>query len=219
MHAAIDRILHRHILLRGGTATAAGDLAWDVSFFQADPDDDASPPLSFRCRFTVEGGRATVSCDAPTSPPTPEQAAAIDELRADLALSLERERVGFASFAELAAYLVDAGATEEEGTIEVPAGDESVYLSVVPVSREPWVSFSIPFEDDADPEWLLAQNGDMTHVHFEAFEDSVSLACAFPLALLTGERLVELVDDLATFRERLLDDLEGGGEEDEDAEG
>jgi len=47
------------------------------------------------------------------------------------------------------------------------------------------VSLSTAFLDDVDPEWLLARNADLMHVHFEAFEESVSLACAFPLALLT----------------------------------
>src|SRR5262245_15175394 len=129
MHAAIERILHRHILLRGGTATAAGELAWDVSF-SLDPDDEASPALSFACRFTVEGGRVTtVHCDAPLDRYDADQAAAVAELHEELAGSLDRERIGFASFEALAVYLVKAGATEDDGSIEVPAGDESVFLS------------------------------------------------------------------------------------------
>jgi len=216
MNAAIDRILHRHLILRGGTSTAAGELAWDVSF-PADPDDEGSPALSFTCRFTLEGGRVTaVDCEAPLDRYTPDQAAAVAELHTDLTASMERERITFDSFEALAAFLVDAGATEEEGTVEMPTGEESVFASVVPVAREPWVSLSIPFVDDADPDWLLEQTGNMTHIHFEAFDGSMSLACAFPLALMTGQRLLELIDDLASFRERLIEDLDAGDEDDEE---
>lgn len=237
--AAIERILHRITIQRDGTATAAGDRTWEISF-PLDPEDEASPTLSFRCRVTIDGGRVTeIHCDAPvhvrgsagTSPASPRppvdqhspaEAAAVAELQADLAAAFAREAITFASFEELAEYLVtETGADVEDGTVEIaPAEDddesESVFAAVVTVAREPWISLSTPFADDVDPEWLLEQNGDLTHVHFEGFEGSVSLACAFPLALTTAQRLVELIDDLADFRLRLLDELEGGDEEDED---
>ena len=50
------------------------------------------------------------------------------------------------------------------------------------VVSEPWVSLSTPFSDEASPEWLLEAAGSLTHLHFEAFEGAISLACAFPLA-------------------------------------
>jgi hypothetical protein len=213
MDAAIDRILHRALILRGGIATRAGDLRWDVSF-PDDPDAEDGPTLAFQCVFTVQGDRVSaVHCDAPLDRYTEDQASAVAELHDDLEAALARERIRFDSFEALAAYLVEAGAQESEGSIEMPAGEESVFASVVPVSREPWVSLSIPFDDDADPSFLLEQNGNLTHVHFEAFDGAVSLACAFPLAHLTGERLLELIDDLASFRERLLDELDGDDDE------
>jgi hypothetical protein len=210
---SIDRILHRHLILRGGKSTAAGEMTWDVSFPEGPHADDA-PPLSFQLRFAFEDGQVVLHCDAPLDRYTAEQAVAVAELQTDVAESIERERITFASFEELAAYLVEGGAHQEEGTIEMPAGDESVFASIVPVAREPWVSLSTPFVDDASPEWLLDQNGNMTHLHFEAFEGGVSLACAFPLALLTAERLIELIDDLSSFRERLLEDLDGDEDDD-----
>ena len=218
---AIDRILHRVTILRNGTSAPAGDLAWDVSF-PADPDDESSTALAFRCRFTLDGGQVTeLHCDAPLGQYTPEESLAVAELNTDLAAAFARENITFPSFEAVADYLVaETGAVVQEGTVEIAPAEEdeeaeSVFASVVPVAREPWVSLSTPFADDVDPEWLLEQNGNLTHVHFEGFEGSVSLACAFPLALLTAQRLVELIDDLAAFRLRLLDDLEGGDEEDE----
>jgi hypothetical protein len=221
MNAALDRILHRFLILRGGTSTAAGDLAWDISF-PADIDAEGSTTLSFQCRFEVEGGRVTaIHCDAPLDRYSPDQATAVAELHVELTAAIERERVTFDSFEALAAYLAsETGGEAEGGSIEIPAPTEdaeSVFASVVPVAREPWVSLSTPFVDDADPDWLLDQNGDMTHIHFEAFDGSVSLACSFPLSLITGQRLLELIDDLASFRERLLEDLQGGDEEDDEA--
>ena len=220
MNVALDRILHRLLILRGGTATAAGDLAWDVSF-PADLDAEDAPELAFPCRFVVEGGQVTaIHCDAPLASYTLEEATAVAELHTELAAAVERERITFDSFEALAAYLAsETGAEAEDGSIEIPApteDEESVFASVVPVAREPWVSLSTPFVDDADPDWLLEQNGNMTHIHFEAFDGSMSLACAFPLALMTGQRLLELVDDLASFRERLIEDLDAGDEDDEE---
>jgi hypothetical protein len=220
--ATIDRILHRHAILRGGTSTAAGDRAWDIELPENVEDEDAVT-LSFRSQITLEGGRVTsIGSDAPLDRYTEEQALLVAAFHTDLAAAFAREGVTFPSFEALAEHLVaEAGGEEEDGAVQIPSPDEDgepVFVSLVPVAREPWVSLSTPFVDDVDPEWLLEQNGALTHVHFEAFEGSVSLACAFPLALVTGERVLELVGDLFTFRERLLEDLENG-DEDEGAEG
>ncbi len=231
MNAAIDRILHRHMILRNGTAEPTGgqasgqtsgqtggaafELTWDVSF-PADPEAEDADVLSFPCTFTVVEERVTaIHCGSPVDRYPPDQASVVSELVDDLAESLEREGVRFTSFEALVAYLVKAGGTETEGSVEVPSGADSTFVTVVPVEHEPWVSLSIPFDEDADPEWLLEKNGDLTHVHFEAFEGGVSLSTAFPLALLTAERLLELIEDLGSLRERLLDELDGGDEEDD----
>ncbi len=222
--AAIDRVLQRLVILRNGTATAAGDLAWDVTFPE-DVEQAEGATLAFRIRVTLDGERASaVEHDAPLDRGTPARAAAVAAIQAELAAALAREAIRVPSAEALTEYLVaETGGELDEGTVEIPAGDvdgEPVFAAIVPVAREPWVNLSIAFDDGADPDWLLEQSGYLTHVHFEAFEGSVSLACAFPLALLTAQRLLELVDDLVTFREQLLDELDGGdGEGEEGDEG
>jgi hypothetical protein len=218
--AAIDRILHRHVLQRGGTSTAAGELSWDVAFPADDEDEDAAT-LSFQNNFTLEDGRVTsIGCDAPLDQYTMDQAMAVASFQTDLAAALAREGMTFASFDALAEHLVaEADGEVDDGAVRIPPADEDgepVFVSIVPVTGEPWVSLATPFVDGVDPGWLLEQNGELTHVHFEAFEGSVSLACAFPLAQVTGQRVLELVDDLFSFRERLLEELESGDEEEEE---
>jgi hypothetical protein len=214
--AAIDRIHHRLAMARGGTVAPIGRMAWQVTLPE-DPEAEEPPSLVFRNEIKIEGTEITVQCDADLGQLTPAQAEMVAELERDLATALKREGVSFDAFAEVAAFLGDAfDATVEEGTVVVPPAeedDEPVYVSEVTVGQEPWVSLSVAFVDDVDPVWLLEQNALLTHVRFDAFEGEVSLAAAYPLADLTGQRLVELIDDLVVFREGLLGDLDSDDDE------
>jgi hypothetical protein len=216
-HAAVDRIHQRLALSRGGTAAVDGELRWAIEI-PADLDDDDSPTLSFHNELVVEDGRLTaIQCDARLDLYTPEQGAVVATFQNNLATALRRETATFVTFAELTGFLVaELAATVEEGTVEIPAATEDgepVFISEVPVAREPWVSLATPFVEDCDPVWLLEQNGLLTHLRFEAFEGDVSLATALPLLGLTGQRVVDMIEDLFSFRERLLEEMDGGGDE------
>lgn len=217
---AFDRIHQRLALTRGGTATLTGELRWEIALPE-DADADDSPTLTFHNQVVIDERQLAIHCDAPLDQYTPAQAEAVAEFQRDLATAIKREAKSFASFDEVAEFLTaELGAELEEGTVEITPDDEDaepVFVTDVAVAREPWISLSTPFVEDVDPAWLLEQNGLLTHVHFEAFEGDVSLATSLPLDGLTGQRLIELVEDLFSFRERLLDDLESGNE-DEDEE-
>jgi hypothetical protein len=217
--AALDRILQRIALALGGTASAAGGTTWEITVPE-DAEQEDGPTFSFRHTFTLEGGRvADIRCEAPLDRLPAPKALLVGEVSRELAAAIAREGVVFGGFREVEEFLVaELGAEVEEGYVEIAGDDEdapSVIVSDVRVAGEPWVNLSVPFVDEVDPLWLLEQSGTLTHLHFETYEGEVSLACAFPLALLTGERLMELVDDLTSFRGSLLDELEEG-DEDED---
>jgi len=217
----IERIHQRLALSRGGTVTTVGEMRWQIALPE-DPDADDSPTLSFQNEVVIEERQLALHCDARLDQYTPAQADVVGAYQSELAAAIQREAAVFATFDDAAHFLVaELGGELEDGTVELAPADEDgepVFVAEVAVAREPWVSLSTPFIEDVDPEWLLEQNGLLTHVHFEAFEGDVSLATALPLAGLSGQRLVELVEDLFSFRARLLDDLESGGDEDEDAD-
>jgi hypothetical protein len=219
MKNEFDRIHQRLALSRGGTATLAGELTWEITLPE-DADADDSPTISFRNQVVIEEQQLAIHCDAPIDRLKPAQTELIKAFQGDLATAVRREGVGFDSFDAVARFLIaELDAELEEGTVEIPPAfedGEPVFVTDVAVAREPWVGLATPFVDEVDPAWLLEQNGLLTHVKFEAFEGDVSLATAFPLAGLSGQRLLELVEDLFSFRERLLDELEGGGDEDEE---
>jgi hypothetical protein len=222
-HAAVDRIHQRLALSRGGSATAEGELRWAIEI-ASDLDRDDAPMLSFHNELVVEGGRITaIQCDARLDKYTPDEAGVVATFQNNLATALRRETVTFSAFADAAGFLAaELGAKEEDGTVEVPAvteDGEPVFVSEAPVEGEPWVSLAIAFVDDVDPLWLLEQNAMLTHLRFEIFEGDVSLATALPLAGMTGQRMVEMIEDLFGYRERLLDELENGGDEEGEEEG
>jgi hypothetical protein len=221
-HAALDRIVQRLCLELGGSAEPVGELGWDI-VLPEDPEQEDGPKISFRDQFVVEDGRITsLESDAPMDKVGPAQQQMLRELHQALANALRLESTGFASFDDVAKFLVaELEASVEDDTVEIPAreeGGEPVYVSEVPVAREPWVSLSVAFDDDTDPEWLLEMNGNLSHVHFESFDGSVTLATAFPRALLTGQRLLELVDDLVSYREEMLAEMEGEDDEEDDVD-
>lgn len=220
-HAAIDRIHQRLALSRGGTATASGPLRWDISIPE-DFDDDDPTILSFHNELVIKDGHLTaVQCDARLDLYTPDQAGVVATFQSHLATALRRETVIFTSFADVSGFLVaEHDAKLEESTVEIAAADEdseSVFVSDIPVAGEPWVSVATAFVDDVEPLWLLEQNGLLTHLHFESFEGDVSLATALPLAGLTAQRLMELVEDVLSFRARLLEELDAEEEDDDEA--
>lgn len=221
MQTAFDRLHQRLALSRGGTATLAGEMRWQIALPE-DADADDSPTITFHNEVKIEDRQLAIHCDARIDTYTPAQVELVQVFQSDLGTAIRREAATFASFDDVAAFLVkELSAELEEGTVEIPPDTEDgepVFVTDVAVAREPWVSLAIPFVEEVDPAWLLEQNGLLTHVKFEAFEGDISLATALPLASLTGQRLIELVEDLFSFRARLLDDLESGGDEDDEDE-
>ena len=217
--AAIDRIHQRLASSQGGTAKAAGPMRWEISLPENDENEDA-PRLTFHNELVLEDGRITVQCDARLDRYSPDQAGVVATFQASLATALKREGATFASFADLTAFLkVEVGAKVEDELAEIaPDSDDvtPVFVTAVSAAHELWVSFATAFVDDVDPAWLMEQNGLLTHLHFEVFEGDTSLVTTLPLASLTGQRVIEVVEDLFSYREFLLEDLEGGDDEDED---
>jgi hypothetical protein len=97
-----------------------------------------------------------------------------------------------------------------------PEGAVPISVTGPHVSREPWVEVSAAFDADANPAWLLEKNGEMTSVRFETAHDSVGLVAAFPISVLTAQRLLEMIDDVAVMRAALLDEYEEADDEDAD---
>jgi hypothetical protein len=224
--SAIDRIFERLVIARGGTVEPEGALRYRVTIPDevelAGAEAEEAPSFTFRDTLTVSGSKVNqIDCDAPVDTFAPVRAATLGRFQTDLAVALHRETVAFSSFADVERFLVtELGAEAHGDFIEIaPEDAEPVFVSSVHVAREPWVSFSTPFVDGVDPEWLLEKTGELTHLHFESFEGDVSLACAFPLAHLTGQRLFELVEDLVFFRETMLAEIEGDEGEGDDHEG
>jgi hypothetical protein len=223
--SAIGRIFQRLVIARGGTVEPEGALRYRVTIpdeLDEEPEGgEAAPTFSFRDTLTLAAGKVTqIDCDAPVDTYAPERAGTLGRFQTDLAVALHRETVAFATFADVESFLVTELGAEAHGEfIEIaPEDAEPVFVSHVHVAREPWVSFSTPFTEGVEPEWLLEKTGELTHLHFESFEGDVSLACAFPLALRTGQRLFELVEDLVFFRESMLAEAEGDEDEGEDHE-
>jgi hypothetical protein len=217
--AALDRILQRLAISRGGTASAVeGGATWELTLPE-DPEREDAPTFSFRDTFTLEGGRVTeITCDAQFDRCSKPQAFLVAGVTRELAAAIAREGVVFGAFREVEEFLAaELSGEVQDGFVEISSGEDgpSVVVSDVRVAREPWVNLSTSFVDEVDPMWLLETNGALTHLHFETYEGEVSLACAFPLAHLTGARLVELIDDLFSFRDNLLTELEEGEDEDE----
>lgn len=224
--AAIERILHRVCIFFGGRAVADGPMRWALSIPES-PDDPDDRGLAFHLDVHHVEGQLGIDCDAPIDTYTKDQAILLSKVTRAFADGLTRERRTFATFADLTAFL------QEEHTIEDHSADGYLFIqddadfpvtvSEVAVAREPWITVETPFVEEVDASWLLERNGLMTYLHFESNEDGVSLSASLPLALLTGQRLTELIDDLILFcanTEQALDDEdeddEGEDEDDED---
>lgn len=221
--AAIDRIVHRLSISHGGEAKHVEGLTWSIEIPE-DIEQEDGPKLAFHNAFKIEGDRVTeIACDAPVGRYQMHQAEVVAGFQKDLAAALGRERAAFSTFEQVIGFLTEEIEAEVEGDVVLvqPDGEdaEAVTVSCVNVAHEPWISFSTPFLDDVDPAWLLERSGELTHIHFESFEGQVSLAGAFPLHGLTAERLLELLDDLVSFRESFLAELAEGDEEEDEDEG
>ena len=220
--AAVDRIVQRLARARLGQAASDGELAWDVAFPEHREDE---PPgeVAFTLRVPLKDGvPIAIESDGPEADLAQGPMAERARFLADLAGALAQERVTFDSFEALASYLIEAFDCEIEnsGAVRIdPVGENGtplrpLFVSPVLLAGEAWVNLESPFPADFSAESLLRMNGELTHLHFEAFDGGVRLAGAFPLVLMTGRRVTELIDDLVRFRvmvsERLVDEREDG---------
>jgi hypothetical protein len=214
-HSALDRILVRLCLARGGMATAVGGAQWAIELPAADT------VLMFRDELVIDGDQLEIRCDAPLDLYTPEQAVVVTELHAAIASALPRERIAFASFDDVALFVsgtYEADVHADTGHLEIePEGEQPTTVKLLRVEGEPWLWIATVF-DDADPEWLLRKNFELVQLRFEMTDDgTVYLATSFPVAGLTAQRLVELVEDLHAYHERLGDERAAElAEDDED---
>jgi len=215
--ASIERILQRLCIARSGAATAAGPHRWAIAI-----EDGEAPAETLTFVQGVKPDGTGLSCDAPLDRYTPAQAAVVAELEAELAAALAHEKVQFRSFAEVAAFIdarYEAEIHVEDGYLVIgPQGEVPISVTGPHVSREPWIEVSAAFDNDADPAWLLEKNGEMTSVRFETANDSVGLVAALPIAMVTAQRLLEMIDDVAVMRAVLLDEYDED-DEDDDADG
>lgn len=219
--AAVERILHRVCIAFGGKALSDGPMRWALMIPQNVEDDD-DDGLAFHVELQHVQGSQEIDCDAPLNTYTKEQAVLVAQVMRAFADGLAREQRTFATFADVAAFLKEAHTVEDhsaDGYLFVQDNEDfPVTVNEVLVARETWVTLETPFVEEVEASWLLERNGLMTYLHFESDEDGVALSASFPLALLTGQRLTELMDDLVLFcgnAERELD----GEDEDEDEDG
>lgn len=215
--AAIERILQRLCIARSGQATPAGADRWTV---EIEDGQDPATTLTFIQGVSPDGLR--LSCDAPLDRSTVAQATAVAELQSELTTALTQEKIRFKSFADVAAFIdgrYEADVHADDGWLVIgPDGAVPVSVTGPHVSREPWIEVSAAFDADANPAWLLEKNGEMTSVRFEMANDSVGLVAAFPIPLLTAQRLVEMIDDVLVMYSVLEAEYEVSETDDEDAD-
>lgn len=213
--AAVERILSRLCDARGGSATREGD-GWRVEV----PDE-----YSFHQR--VAG--IELSCDAPLDTYSVEQARAVAVFERELAEALLREKIRFPTLAELATYLAthrEVRNRSDEGFIEVPNESEwTLVITTAHFFHEPWIELALAFHDDTSPDWMLERNGELVGLAFEiAPSGGAGLRWSMPLALVTAQRLLEMIEDLelrhramlAMYEER--DEDEAGADEEAEAD-
>ena len=215
--AAIERILQRLCIARSGDATPAGPNRWAIEI-----EDGEEPPTTLTFTQGVTPDALRLSCDAPLDRYTPAQAVVVAQLQAELATALTQEKIHFRSFTDIAAFIdgrYEADVHADDGYLVIgPDGEVPISITAPHVSREPWVEVSVAFDDDANPAWLLEKNGEMTSVRFETANDSVGLVAAFPITVLTAQRLIEMIDDVLVMYAALTAEYEEADDEDEDDE-
>ncbi len=197
----VERVLRRACRARGGDAARAAASAWDVAL--AVDEGGRVAPVRFRDRFALAERPVRIDSDAPLASLSPAGARQVAAFHADLARALAREAVAFSSETEVIAFLArELGARGDEGPAvfgalaRVPFDSWPVEVLVKRMGDgEEWVVVATGFRD-APPEWLLDRSGMMAAFHFGGSAGSYVLETALPLALVTGERLVELVHDV-----------------------
>ncbi len=217
--AAVARILHRVCIAFGGQAIPDGPMRWALEIPE-DIEDEDDAGLAFHVALRHVQGRQEIDCDAPLDSYTKEQAILVAQVMREFADGLAREQRTFAAFADVATFLKEAHTIEDhsdEGYLFVQDNEDfPVTVNEVLVAREPWVTVETPLVEEVDASWLLERNGLMTYLHFESDENGVSLSATFPLVMLTGQRLIEIMDDLVLFCRNTERELDGEEEEDDD---
>ncbi len=213
--AAIERILQRLCIARSGTATATTTGHWALEI-----EDDSDPPETLTFVQGVSASGLELTCDAPLDRYSVDQARSVAELQTELATALTLEKIRFTTFAEVAAFIdgrYEAEIHADDGYLVLGPGEEvPISITNPHVSREPWIEVSAAFEHEANAAWLLEKNGEMTSVRFEAANDSVGLVAALPISIVTAQRLLEMIDDVAVMRAVLLDEYEGSDASDDE---
>jgi hypothetical protein len=220
--AAVERILHRVCIAFGGEAQPDGPMCWSLAIPE-DIDNEDEAGLAFHVALRHVEGRQEIDCDAPLDSYTKEQAILVAQVMREFADGLAREQRTFATFADVAIFLKEGHTIEDHsanGYLFVQDNEDfPVTVNEVLVARETWVTVETPFVEEVDESWLLERNGLMTYLHFESDEDGVSLSATFPLAMLTGQRLTEIMDDVVLFCRNAERELDGeDGEDDEEGE-
>ena len=214
-HASIERLIHRVCMDHFGAATPLGPLRWQVAIAE----DGEAEPLRFTQTVSTDG--LVLHNDAEVL--TVAHGTLIGRFQTELATALRNERIVFDSFAQLAAYLegqYTIAAHLDDGYIVFnPDADHPIAITAPTVAREPWIELSVGFPGEANPAWLLEQNGNATCVRFEITGDDneiVKLVSSMPLLAMTGQRVIDVIEDLITYHGNYLRDYEAGDEEEED---
>ena len=199
--SAIQRILGRLSRDKGGDVSRSEDGAWAVSI--ADPTRDGER-LSFELAIAVEDGRVTrIECDAPVDTYSIEQATRVASYIRKISERLTSERIGFESYEGLARFVerdheVAREPDRDRLTIDV---EPPIDISGTTFDGEPWIWFGAWFgeSEELDPARLLTQNGECVFLDFEDIDGDVYLSTALPLAMLTGARVLEVIEDLSAW--------------------
>jgi hypothetical protein len=169
-------------------------------------------------------------------PPETESWRTHAELLVDLGKRIDDECASFIDFDDVRQWLASRWelARDEEDTVAVdytlPSDDDDddededaaprtqrVHVSAYEVDGEPWVVLSsgVVRQDDADPEDLLLRNSKLPFAMFGLDEaDGVyNLYYSFPIEAMSGARLVDLLDSLASTADSLEEELDTGDDD------
>ncbi len=138
----------------------------------------------------------------------------IDDVARELDDRAGLERARFARVAELEAHLL----VEQDDWTQTVAGlrlthealaDEGIWLSTTETAGEDWIELTVAVtEDDVDAAAVL-EAASISSVVAQRQGRSLELRATLPLSLVTGARLLDLVDLLVAERSCLLDELFG----------
>ncbi len=195
---AVERILHRLCAVREGSAFAAGELRWAITLHGS---------IAFHETVHLDAGRvAEIVCDAQLDRFTPAQATIVARFHADVSAAFQRERVAFASFDDVRAFVYTAYKTAvRDGVCVLSIGDDEVTVRELVVEREPWLSIGCLFmaADEVSAGWLLAKSAELVHLGFAQQAGEIRVETALPLEAISAQRLIELIDDVLAQRTAL----------------